>query len=620
LNLKLKINYSAIARHTGGLGKRRTAMKAAKAGFKRWVLVGMACIVAIALNACNPEQFKQKAAQVPEYITSTLGDPKTFNLALSQEWPDISIFTSDFLVDQNAVTGVIEPELAESWTLSPDKKTFVFLLREGLKWSDGQPLTAKDVDFTVNKIIYNEKIPTDFRDGLRVGAKRELPKVRALDDRRVEFVLPEPFSPFLSSIVGFPIYPQHILAETITTTDEKGNPKFLSTWGTDTPPEKLVTSGPYIIDRYTTGQRIVYKRNPHYWRKDAQGTQLPYLDRIIWQIIENTDTQLVKFRSGDLDAVGVGPDDFSLIKREQDRAKFTIYKGGPASGTNFISFNLNKAKDQAGKPLVDPIKSRWFNTVEFRQAVAYAIDRPKMLNNTFKGIGQLQNSPVSVQSPFYLSSKEGLKSYDFNPKKSKDLLQSAGFKYNTQGQLLDSDGNRVRFSLITNAEAKTRVTMASQIKQDLAQIGIQVDFDPINFGSLVEKISTTRDWECYLLGFTGGTEPNDGSNVWLSTGGLHSFNQGPVAGQPPIQGWVVSDWEKEIDKLFIAGAREFDLAKRKEIYATYQKIVQEQLPQIFLVNSIAMSAIRNHIQGIRYTSLDRRGSLWNVYEFKSTQK
>jgi peptide/nickel transport system substrate-binding protein len=592
--------------------------------FDRWWKIGIAGMlsfcVAIALNACSGQHFKVESAQIPQYITSTLSNPKTFNLALSQEWPDISILTSDFLIDQNGVTGKIEPELAESWTISPDKLKYVFTLREGLKWSDGQPLTANDVVFSFNDIYLNEKIPTDVRDGLKIGVERRLPKVSKVSDRQIEFTLPEPFSPFLSSLVGITIYPAHVLKDSVTTMDNNGNPKFLSTWGTDTDPKKIIVNGPYVIDSFATGQRVIYRRNPHYWRRDAQGKQMPYIDQIIWQIVESSDNQLIKFRSGELDALGLGPDDFSLVKREERRGKFTIYSGGPASGTNFISFNLNRAKNKDGQPLVDPIKSRWFNNQAFRQAVAYAIDRPTMINNIFRGIGQPQDSPISVQSPFYLSPKDGLKSYNYNPQKSKELLQGAGFKYNAQGQLLDADGNRVRFTLITNAENKTRVGMAAQIKQDLEKIGMQVDFNPISFNTLVEKLSTSRDWECYLLGFTGGVEPNDGANVWMSKGGLHSFNQGPQPGQPPIQGWEVSDWEKEIDRLFIEGAREFDPAKRKTIYAEFQKIVQDQLPSIHLINSIAMTAIRNRIQGIQYTSLDRRGTMWNVYELKEVNQ
>ncbi|UBF24061.1 ABC transporter substrate-binding protein [Kovacikia minuta CCNUW1] len=583
---------------------------------RRSVLLLLILFGAIGLTACSLQPFKVNAAQVSQYVVTTLSDPKTFNPALSQEWPAVSIFTDDFLVDQNGITSDLEPELAEFWTLSDDKLKYIFTLREGLKWSDGQPLTAEDVAFTFNDIYLNEKIPSDVRDGLRIGEKGALPKVQKLSDRQVEFLLPEPFSPFLRTLVGTSILPAHVLRESVTTNDSKGNPQFISVWGTDTNPKKLVVNGPYFIENYTTSQRLVFRRNPHYWRRDNQGNPLPYIERIVWQIIENTDTQLLKFRSAELDALGLGPDDFSLLKREEQRGNFRIYSGGPASGTNFISFNLNRAKNSRNQPLVDPVKSGWFNTLAFRQAVAYAIDRPRMLNNTFRGIGQLQNSPVSVQSPYYLSPKEGLKVYDYNLQKAKELLLGAGFKYNSRGQLLDAEGNRIRFNLITNAENRTRVEMAAQIKQDLSKIGMQVDFTPISFGTLVEKLSVSRNWDCYLLGFTGGVEPNDGSNVWKSTGGLHSFNQGSQAGQPPLIGWQASDWEKEIDRLFIAGAREFDEQKRKEIYAKYQQIVQEQLPAIHLINPLGISAIRNFVQGVQYSSADRRGSLWNIYELK----
>lgn len=581
----------------------------------RWFWLGL-LMVAIALGGCAPSQFRTEAAQVPQLVMSTLSDPKTFNYPLNQEWPNVFSFIYEGLVDANGITGEIEPALAESWEISEDKRRVVFTLRPNLRWSDGEPLTAADVLFSFRDVYLNEAIPTDERDGLKIGESGALPTIRQLDERRVEFLLPEPFAPFLRSIASY-ILPAHILRESVFTKDSQGNPKFLSTWDTDTPPSQIVGNGPYRIESYSTGQRVIFRRNPYYWRRDAEGNAMPYIERIVWQIVESSDTQLLKFRSGDLDnSDRLSPEDFALLKREERRGKFTIYNGGPRSGTNFISFNLNRAKRTNGQPLIDPVKSRWFNTLEFRQAVAHAIDRQTMLNNTFRGIGQPQNSPVSVQSPYYLSPEEGLKVYDYNPKRAKELLLSAGFRYNPQGQLLDAEGNRVRFTLITNAENKTRVSMGAQVKQDLANIGIQVDFAPISFNTLTEKLTTARDWECYLLGFTGGVEPHNGANVWMSQGGLHSFNQGPQPGQPPLIGWALTSWEREIDRLFIQGAQELDEAKRKAIYAKFQQIVQEQLPAIYLVNPLALSATRNHVKGIKFSGLDPRGSLWNLYELK----
>ncbi|MFB2839207.1 ABC transporter substrate-binding protein [Floridanema evergladense] len=566
---------------------------------------------AIALSSCSALRIKSASAQVPQVVTSILSDPKTFNPPFVQEAPSPTSIMFDGLVTENGLTGKIEPDLAESWTISEDKKKIVFTLKPNLKWSDGKPLTADDVIFTYNEIYLNERIPTDSRDVLRIGASRALPTVKKLDGRRVEFTVPEPFAPFLR-VTGLPILPAHILRKYVNQKNQDGKPVFLTTWGVNTPPNEIVVNGPYTLERYDTSQRIIFRRNPYFWRKDSQGRQQPYIERMVWQIVESTDVALMQFRSGSLDSISVQPDIFSLLKREEKRGNFTIYNGGPASGTNFISFNLNKAKNANGQPIVNPIKSRWFNTREFRQAVAYAIDRQTMINNVFRGLGKPQNSPISVQSPYYLSPEKGLKVYNYNLEKAKELLQKAGFKYNADGQLLDWDGNRVRFTLMTNSGNKIREAMGAQIKQDLSTIGIQVDFTPINFGTLVDKLSNTRDWECYLLGLTGGVEPNDGANVWNSTGGLHSFNQGPTPGEPPINGWVVSDWEKEIDRLMIAGAQELDENKRKEIYAKFQNIVQEELPVIYLVNPLSLAAVRDRIKGIKYSALG--GAFWNIYE------
>ncbi|KAM3111228.1 ABC transporter substrate-binding protein [Phormidesmis sp. 146-33] len=590
--------------------------------FRRGLCVIWAIAVLWTIGGCSSTDLRSQAAQGTQLVLSTLNDPKTFNPALIQEFPNISLFCFEGLTQEDGVTGKIKPALAESWTISTDRKHVIFKLREGLKWSDGRPLTADDVVFTF-ETIFDPKIPTDWKDALKIGVKGEFPTVRKLDNLRVDFTLPEPFAPLLSVTTGAPdnvvILPKHILGETVKAIGKDGNPKFLSTWGTDTDPTKLVVNGAYQMESFTGGQRLVYRRNPYYWRKDEQGTQLPYVDRIIWQFVENVDTQLLRFRSGDLDAMGdarpLRPEYFSLLKREEKRGSFEVKNGGAWSGTLYMAFNLNKARDQKGKPVVDPIKSAWFNTLAFRQAVAYGIDRDRINNNIFRGLGTIQNSPITVQSPFFLSPKEGLKVYNYNPDKSRELLKGAGFKYNAQGQLIDAEGNRVRFTFNTNAGNKVREAIGAQVKQDLSKIGIQVDFNPINFNTLTDKISSTRDWEVHMIGFTGGVEPHGSANLWMSGGGSHSFNLKQQPGQSPIQGWEANDWEKEIDRLFITGARELDFEKRKQIYAQFQKIVQEQLPVIHLVNDSALMVVRDRVQGLKYSGLPSWG-LWNIEELR----
>jgi len=368
-----------------------------------------------------------------------------------------------------------------------------------------------------------------------------------------------------------------------------------------------------MLESYAVNQRVVFRRNPYYWRKDTQGNSLPYIDRFIWQIIDSPDTALIQFRSLGLDLLEIGPASFQLLKREEERGSFKIHAGGPDFGTNFLCFNLNRGR-RNGKPLVDPIKSRWFNNVAFRQAVAYGIDREAMLNNVYRGLGELQNSPISVQSPYYLSPKEGLKVYNYNPEKAKELLREARFKYNHKGQLLDAEGNRVRFTMISQASNRTVDAIGSHVKRDLSKIGIQVDFTPIDFAVMVDKITNTLEWESYFGLITGSVEPYSGANVWLPDGGFHPFNQKPQSGQPPIEGREVADWEAEIGRLYIEGARELDEAKRKEIYGETQRLAQEYLPFIHLINPLALAAIRDRIEGIKFSALG--GTLWNIYELK----
>jgi peptide/nickel transport system substrate-binding protein len=583
--------------------------------FRRsWIFSLLGLLVVLALNGCNPSQFKSQAAQVTQIVARTGSDPKTYNVALIAESPNVGLFISEGLISEDK-SGKIEPALAEKWEVSEDKLRIVVTLKEGLKWSDGQPLTVDDVVFSYNDVYLNPKIPTNYQDGFRIGKKGLFPKVRKLDERRVEFITPEPFAPFLRS-TGSAILPKHKLAESVKTLDSSGKPRFLSTWGMDTNPKEIVTNGPYVIESYTPSERVVFRRNPYYWRKDDKGNQLPYTERVVWQIVDSSDTAVIQFRSGGLDAIASGPATFALLKREEKRGNFTIYNGGADTSSTFITFNLNTGK-RNGKPLVDPIKSRWFNTVAFRQAVAYAVDRKTMITNTLQGIGQLQNTEMPVQSPFHLSAKDGLKIYEYNPEKAKQLLLGAGFKYNGKNELLDADGNRVRFTMLSQTGSRTFEAFGSQIKRNLAKIGIQVDYQQLDFGTLGNKLSNTLDWDCWL-GYMGGGgfEPHAGFNLWAPDGSFHFFNQKPQAGQSPITDRKIADWESKIGNLYVEGSQELDEKKRQAIYHEAQRISQENLPFILLVNQLQMAAVRDRIQNVDVSSLFYETVLWNVANLK----
>ncbi|MEG4112726.1 MULTISPECIES: ABC transporter substrate-binding protein [unclassified Microcoleus] len=577
----------------------------------RWLAILLVAIATITLSACTPARSTNLANRL---IVPTPSGPATFNYPLNQSAYSVFGYMYEGLINENGLTSELEPGLAESWEVSKDGKKIVFTLREGLKWSDGEPMTTDDIIFSYEKIYFNDKIPSGLKDTLRVGMSRQFPTVKKIDSRRVEFSVAEPFAPFIRYAGGIPILPAHILQEAVENTDADGKPKFLTTWGTDTDPKKIVGNGQYRMLSYTPNQRVVLERNPYFWRKDAEGNVQPYIQQIVWQIIENTDNQLLNFRSGDLDTLNVEPEVFPLLKREEKRGKYTVFNGGPDTGSVFMCFNLNKGRNAQNQPFVDPVKSRWFASKEFRQAIAYGINREAMTNNIYRGLGAPLHSPIPAQSPFYLSPEQGLKTYSYDLEKAKELLLSAGFKYNSEGQLLDADSNKVRFTLLMAAGKKVREQMGTQIKQDLGKLGMQIDTQFLSFNTYVEKLRLTRNWDTYLGGFTGGTEPHSGYNIWSVNGTLHSFNQGPQSGEPPIKGWKVDDWEQKIDDLYVKASQELDEAKRKELYGETQRIIAEQVPFLYMVNPLTFEAVRDRVSGIRYSALG--GAFWNLYELK----
>lgn len=589
--------------------------------------------LAIALPSCRSldrlrlENFRtDQSASVPTIISTIIGEPKTFNTLLSAESTSSDVLAMMYtgLLGTDLITGEIVPALAESWQVSEDGKTITYILKENLKWSDGEPLTVDDVVFTYNDLIFNEEIPAGLRDIMRIGAEGKLPTVRKLGDRRIEFKIPEPFAPFLQT-TGAAILPKHVLEKTLTTRGPDGQLLFLSTWDTSTDPTTIVGNGPYKIKRFVPGERIVFESNEYYWDTGEDGRQKPYIKELIWPVVTSQDAEFVRFRSGDSDMVTVTPNIFPLVKQDEKQGNYTVYEGGPAASRFFITFNLNKGSLN-GKPVVNPIKSAWFNNVSFRQAVAHAIDRQTMLNNLFKGLGEFQNSQIAPQSPYYLPEgapvpgyPAGLPVYDYDLEAARKLLTDAGFEYRGD-QLFDAEGNRVRFTLQTNVGNNLRESAIIQISQNLAQIGIQADTNPIDFNKLIANMDNTLDWDAIVLSFGAGLEPNSSANLWTVNGNSHFFNYQPST-LPPLPGREIADWEQELSNLYVQAAQELDETKRKALYARTQILAQENLPFIHLVGQYSIWAVRNDIENIKPTALaGTLGPLWNVDELELAER
>jgi peptide/nickel transport system substrate-binding protein len=572
------------------------------------IVLGLTGIVAIA------HLFSESvtAAQSSRLVLSVTTAPKTFNVALNEEAVNIFDLTYASLLRQKGGSAELLPDLAESWQVSDNGQRIEFVLREGLQWSDGQPITVEDVLFTFNSVCFNPDVPTLLRDILRIGESGKLPTVQAKGDRQIEVISPEPFAPLLRSIGSIPIMPKHAMEPFLTRTAPDAPLPFLSAWGTDTPPNQIVSSGAYRLASYTSGQRVVFQRHPDYWRWSADTASPQPIEEIVWEIVESSDTSLMQFRSGNLDVVSVSAPIFSLLKREEERGQFTVYNGGPQLSTSYVMFNLNKGR-RNGQPLVDPVKSAWFNTQAFRQAIAHSLNRPAMINNILQGLGTVQHSSIALQSPFHLSPEAGLPTYDYDPEQAKTVLRSAGFVYDADNQLHDWDGNRVRFTLMHPTGSSTIDAIATQVQRDLGAIGIQLDLQGLSFNALVDRITTTLDWEAQILGTTGTLEPNSGISTWSPDGRLHDFNLRPDD-ETSIVGREVADWEARIGQLYQQAAQAMDVDTRYQLYAEAQTLAQTYVPVVYLINPLALVAVRDRVDGVQYSAVSPL--LWNITELQ----
>lgn len=536
--------------------------------------------------------MKQAEAFVPqigkhggELILSTFSDPKSFNPITSTEntTTEFTSYIYEGLVKANGVTLKPEPNLAESWEVSSDGLVWTFHIRPGVLWSDSTPFSAYDVEFTFKDLVYNKKInPNSSRDVFTVEGQTF--DVKALDSQTVQFALPFPYAPFLRSM-SQEILPKHKYEKFVK------NGTFSTRLGIQTPPSEMVGTGPFLLQTYISSQKVIFKRNPLYWEKDSAGNSLPYLDRVIYTIVSDQNAELLKFKRGEVDYLQAKGEDFPGLKKDESSGNYTVYRLGPSRSSTFLFFNQNLEKNEkTGNFYVDSTKLSWYRNVNFRKAVAHALDKENMIRIVMNGLGYPQWSPMSPsEGEFYTSE---VTKYPYDLEKAKKLLEQEGFKDSDgDGYLEDKGGRTVEFSFVTNSGNIVRQKIAEIIRKDLESLGIKVHFQLLEFNSLVQKLDNPPyDWDAVLMGLTGVVDPHFGQNVWLSSGGLHMWY--------PRQKEPSTPWEAKIDSLFSAGVKELDNEKRKEIYYEWQRIISEQLPLIYTVTPEMIFCISNRFGNI----------------------
>ncbi len=384
-----------------------------------------------------------------------------------------------------------------------------------------------------------------------------------------------PSHPFVSSAPPMPTDRPTLLLDDGT---------FASTWDIDTDPAEIIGTGPFTIEEYDPGERVVIRRNPNYWIEDGAGNSLPYLDEIVHVIVPDLEAELDKFLTGEADFHGVSGEEFAGLEPLQDEGNFAIYKRGPAFGTTFLGFNMNPGKNpDTGELYLAPEKLEWFRNKQFRQAVAHSIDKDTIINDVLYGVGYPQWSSISPAAGDFHN--PNVRRYEYDIAKANEILDGIGWK-DTDGNGVreDDDGNEIAFSLVTNTGNSERIAVGTIVHQGLEQIGLKVDYQLIDFGDIVSQLSRSYDWEAVLIGFTGGTEPHYGIGLWYSGEGLHLWY--------PNQTQPETEWEAEIDELYIKASQELDRDQRAAYYHRAQEVAAENVPVIYTTLSERLSAVR----------------------------
>ena len=511
-----------------------------------------------------------------------LGDPKTFNYDWAQETSSTDplgfILATLIEADEGGMPSL--PGLAKDWWFSDDGLTFFVQIREGIQWSDGAPFTLDDVYWTfVNVSFVPEN--TANGNGSYLDSNDQLPVVEIVDDTTISFTWTVPQVTALRQIGFRPIMPKHVLEEVVA------NGTYPEFW-TIADFDKLVGMGPFVITDYVEGVRIVFERNPYYWKVDGNGVRLPYFDKLNYELLADQNTSLLRFEAGQIDLYGPTAEQFPRLAEMAADKGWITGVGGPALGSQFITFNFNNP---------DPVKREWFRNDGFRRAFVYAMDRTAIIESLYNGLGSPLYGPVSPSSGFYYPEIEKF-DYKYSITRARLELRRGGFDWLPNGTCVDANGNPVEFELTTNAGNIVREAISNIIVDGAAKLGIKVNFRPIDFNTVVSRLNDAT-YDAVVIGLTGSVDPGTGWNVYRLDGGLHFWNYPPDYNPDDHiteDMYILPDWEKRVDEIYRLQTSAVDPQDRYDLFAEFQMLFAEYQPLVFTIAQNFLYVYKNNIK------------------------
>ena len=523
-------------------------------------------------------------------VSSVRSEPRSFNryFAMDNASNAVAALTHASLVRINRQTQVVEPALAERWDVSPDNLSYTLALRRGATFSDGTPFTSADVLFAF-AAVYDERAGSPYAETLLVGGQKL--EVTAPDANTVIVRFPSPYGPGLRILDSFPILPRHKLEAAL----KAGT--LADAWSTAAPPAELAGLGPFVLNEYSPGERLVFTRNPHYWKRDEAGRQLPYIDRLVLDIVPDQSAEVLRLETGKSDFLfsEVRPADYAALKRQADAGGLTLTDLGVGLDTNYLWFNL----DPAATPS-DPRRA-WLTRLEFRHALSHAIDRQAFADSVYLGAAVPVFGPVTPGNREWFSPSAPTQPHD--PARARTLLAAIGLQDANGDGSIDYRGAPARFTLLTQKGNTGRERGAAVIQESLRKIGLAVDVVPLEVGALIDAFSSGKYDAIYYGTVMNDPDPSSQFELWHSSGGFHVWHPGQKTPATP--------WEAQIDDLIERQIASSDIAQRKALFYEVQRIFGEQLPVLCFAAPRVYVALNPRVAGATPALLQPQ-ILWNA--------
>ncbi|MCX6139984.1 MAG: ABC transporter substrate-binding protein [Candidatus Kapabacteria bacterium] len=560
-------------------------------------LAGLMCVVLVLTSCGDPGAGGDStAAGDPvkgEWIViHELSDPEGVNPLITNDASASAIFNRVFekLLEQDFATTELYPVLAEARpTISDDHLTYTFKLREGIRFSDGKPLTAKDVIFSF-KVVKNPLIT----DGAALRNYYESVKdVVSPDDRTIVITMSKPYflaEYFLGTLW---IVPKHIFDpkgltdkysfdETNSIDKASGNAalKEFATWYNTADVKRdmklNVGSGPYMYDEWKTGESVTLKRNDNFWNAGKDKWNPSYAEKLIYKVVNDRSSAVVALKNGELDFMEYVPAAKYTEEIDTVATPFLRKYAFASQSYSYIGFNMQR-----------PI----LNEVNVRKAIAHCLDRDALIKQVVRGLATKVNTAIYQERPEY---DKSIPSIDYNPTEAKKLLAAGGWADSDGDGILDKviNGRKtpLHISFLINAGNEMREAIAITLSDDLKRIGVKLDIRKLEWSVFLENLRT-RNFELYIGGWVNDPIPSDPYQIW------HSSQIGNKGSN------YVSFNNKRADELLDLNRIEFDEQKRIAYMKDFQQIVANEQPYVFLWSPLYPSVYNNRLQNVKYSAV-----------------